>query len=416
MSYEGNVKYTVKILKRMAICLLAVLLLLCVACNPTSQDQDEKPQEPASEYDNEYFKYRDGLGNTYMKLTGEKTLNVAYMGSFVSYGNGATKAEVAYPALVTGWLKEQFPNAEIAEHNASVPHASSAFGAYRVKEMLNSFTPDLVFLEYSLSDYYVADRYSLADTSRYFESIIRQLRSANPYCDIVILHATDGTLVKENVLYHDQASLQNDLGAVYRIPYINVGYQMCQENSMKEGLSSAAWETYFSDSITPNDKGHAAYAAVIQKYLNVALKEAPAKTPITALAEKALPSSQNSNLLLNGTFVKATDLQVISQTGWQMNTTDRGMGEYGQPIGYWYTEDRTNALIFKVTGEEISLFCTAARSITYKIDDQAEVTVAKNNHPALLALSLSAGEHTVTISCNDVWTKGKFEVVGVFVG
>lgn len=362
-------------------------------------------------YSNEYFQYRDGLLNTYAKLTQDEQLTVAYMGGSVTYGIGASDLSDSYRSRTTAWLKSQFPNATITEVNAAVPSACSAFGAYWVDEIVLPRVPDLVFVEYAINDYYARDKYSLTDVSRHYETIIRKLRRANPACDIVALYTTDNTCSMLNTPYFEQAETQDGIAAMYGIPSINVGYQSCKELSLTSGINSAGWYTYYTDGVHPTEEGYAQYAKVITRCLQTALIEAPKFFMNISATPKNMPASKNSDLIMNSRYIPAVSMNA---TGWALNSTGVGVGGFGHTPGYLYTNSSDAAVTFSVTGKDIALFCTlGGRSITYTIDGGEEIAISTNNHPMPLGLELSDEEHTIAVRCNDATADSPFVIAGV---
>ena len=85
------------------------------------------------------------MGNTYARLTKDKTLNIAYFGGSVTGGVGGTNG--GWRTLTTNWFKEQFPDAQVNEIYAAIGGTASYWGSFRVDSAVLKKNPDLVFVE-----------------------------------------------------------------------------------------------------------------------------------------------------------------------------------------------------------------------------------------------------------------------------
>ncbi|MBR5011709.1 MAG: SGNH/GDSL hydrolase family protein, partial [Clostridia bacterium] len=128
-------------------------------------------------------KYLGALSNTYSKLTKDKKLKVVYFGGSVTAGSGASHGSYCWRGLIGEWLKNNFPEAEITNCNKALGETGTHLGVYRLKKAVSEEKPDLLFIEYSINDYYDKASYERASTQ--FETIVRQVREQLPECDIV---------------------------------------------------------------------------------------------------------------------------------------------------------------------------------------------------------------------------------------
>ena len=124
----------------------------------------------------DFIETRDGLPNTFAKLTGGRKTVVAYFGGSITAGAGASKPELCYRSLFTKYLKEHFPKADVAEVNAALGGTGSWLGAFRLKEDVLSKKPDLVLVEFAVNDGGAPEPQVIAS----MEGIVRQILRGRP--------------------------------------------------------------------------------------------------------------------------------------------------------------------------------------------------------------------------------------------
>ena len=96
--------------------------------------------------------------------------------------------------MVTNWLEETYPDADMTMIKVAIGSAGSQWGAYSVSEDVLSHDPDLVFVEFAVNDNICAGegKYDAEKAKLYYETIIRKIHEASPQCDIVALYTTNG--------------------------------------------------------------------------------------------------------------------------------------------------------------------------------------------------------------------------------
>lgn len=234
-------------------------------------------QEAESHDYDDYINYRNGLGNTYSALTtGNKDLNVVYFGGSVTAGSGASNSSVtSWRALIGNWITNNFPTATVNNISQAIGETGSYLGCYRVARDIVSKAPDLLFIEYSINDYY--DGASSDRASMQFETIVRNVKAAYPNCDIVAVYVTSyGTLSTQiNGNLHKQAQAHEDICIKYNIPSIHVGRALANVISSTEGWTKQSshsddevWHTYVKDDVHPLDAGYEIYYNVIKEFFN----------------------------------------------------------------------------------------------------------------------------------------------------
>ncbi len=359
--------------------------------------------------DTQYAKFRKGLNNTYAKLTKEKELTIAYVGGSITAGASATSAKTeSYRALTTAWFKKQFPDATITEINMGIGMAGSKLPAYYVKTELVPQKPDLIFLECAINDYIERNSTPIDQVKAQYETIIRQLRTADPTCEFVALYTTNAAVSATDEFF-EQAAVQDAVAAHYGIPSIDIGNYLRDKTGMTTAANSTAftnlWNTYFADSAHANVAGHAKYGEILIESLEkafTAVKEAG----VTAITKKTMPTAQNSGLMMNTAYIDADEIPAA--TGWTLT----GSGRFKNLVA--------NAeFTYTFTGTGISLFLQAASgtSFQYAVDGgtMQTVSIASGNTyhlPLPVVEGLTSGQHTITFK---VPTAGTMKISAILV-
>ena len=336
------------------------------------------------------------LSNSYIKLTERKFLTVGYLGGSVTVGSGSTNQDTkSWRALTTQWLKNRYPNAAVNEVNVSSGSTGTLYGAGRVSEQLMSKNPDIVFVEYAVNDYYQG--YTQAESERYMESIVRTIRSKNPYTDIIFVYTTDIGLKGMKTQWIEAF---DNVAERYHILKIDLGAELLNEI----GSDSTDWAyngKYFSDSVHPTDAGHEKYASFVEKFLKDNLIFA------NSLMSYGMPEAMRTDLLLNCEFYTPDEIaQQNEGKGSVENTAFVFPSDVGETIKLKF--NGTNiGMAWKLRSEE--------PEISICIDDQEYISLPNGNMDGtqkLLYENLSDGAHTLTIKRNSGTTG--FNIYAIF--
>ncbi len=218
-------------------------------------------------------KYLGALSNTYSKLTKDKKLKVVYFGGSVTAGSGASHGSYSWRGLIGEWLKNNFPEADITNCNKALGETGTHLGVYRLNKAVIEEKPDLLFIEYSINDFY--DKASYERSSAQFETIVRQVREKLPKCDIVTILVIDqyGASAAVNTDdpidgLHTQAKAHEMISDAYEIPTIHVGRAFVRE-FLPKGFEPGGkeWKEHVKDIVHPTDKGYMAYYTVIKEFM-----------------------------------------------------------------------------------------------------------------------------------------------------
>lgn len=221
----------------------------------------------------------------FQKLARQKALSIVYFGGSITDGVGASDAEkTSWRALMTGWFRRNFPDADIRSRNASMRGTGSELGAFRVAEHCLSHRPDLVFVEFAVNDWRLPE----AEILRYSEGIARQLRRAESQPDLIFVYATMKRLAK---LYPGtlppSVTAHRCVAAHYEITEINAGASMLRAIE----ANSLTWNQLTIDGVHPTNAGHAFYAGEIARVLESHHKRAVRPQPPLALPAPLSPDS-----------------------------------------------------------------------------------------------------------------------------
>ncbi len=372
-------------------------------------------EEAESHNYDEYINYRNDLGNTYSKLTKDKELNVVYFGGSVTAGTGSSDSEVtSWRARVGNWLKTNFPAANVTNYRQAIGETGTYLGCYRVAKDVVSKAPDLLFIEYSINDYYDSASYDRAQMQ--FETIVREVKTAYPNCDIVTILVTNyGTVenARKNIM-HGAAQAHEDICKAYNIPSIYVGGALgdalgetwtAKDNYEDDDV----WMNYVADSVHPNDAGYEIYYNVIKEFLNNELKHSKYDGTIKT---NPMPQIQNKyKYLFDGdiTYIDEGDTTKVTY-----DTTNEGIiyepdknpgivskDDY---CGILYVKpgyDGTISVNFKGT-ELVMLACygydkTNEYQVSVDGGETWKTMQYTDKNPVVIAAGLESGEHTALI-------------------
>lgn len=213
---------------------------------------------------------RDGLPNVLKKLSAGGKVRVAYLGGSITEAAG-------WRVLSRQWLQKQYPQAEIAEINATFSGTTSAFGAFRVGREVLAERPDLLFVEFAVND----GEKDPQRTRHAMESIVRQTWTASPTTDICFIY----TISKSSLPLYQSGRMpvavenMEKVAAHYGVTSINFGPSVAElEKSGKliftaplpaPGKTDAPHEEkilFSGDGVHPHpETGHPLYLAAIQR-------------------------------------------------------------------------------------------------------------------------------------------------------
>ncbi len=345
------------------------------------------------------------MNNTYLALT-HKKLNVAYFGGSVTDGHGATARANSWRALTTRWLQDTY-DAQVTEVNGAIGGTGTKYGVYRAVEhlQLRTVTPDLVFVEFAVNDYY--DGLTAQQAGFNMEHILNTIYDYAPKADIVMVLTGNYATMSGNNDFVTRTA-HKAVAKAYRIPTIDVAtplwHRMCEENGgTAPSQGSDVWKKYVTDEVHPADAGYAEYAATVQAFLKDTL-DAGRCIPTEAVdAYRPADTLQDIRTLLSprvDTFAGCTfeDADITLKTSG---------GSITDPVGGLITSKANTTFAFDFQGTGLSLWLSGTGAQpssgsleitidTVKIKDVAFTNIT--NHTLIpIKSGLTQGTHTVTV-------------------
>lgn len=130
-----------------------------------------------------YHNHRNLLENSYLKFYKEKQGRVVFLGGSITFNPG-------WRDSVCQYLSETFPETTFDFINAGIPSMGSTPGAFRFeRDVLKNGAVDLLFIEAAVND--DTNRRTPQEIIRGMEGIVRHALTANPFCDMVMMHFVD---------------------------------------------------------------------------------------------------------------------------------------------------------------------------------------------------------------------------------
>jgi len=199
---------------------------------------------------------RGSLKNSTLKFETEKKGRVVFLGGSITFNNG-------WRDSVCNYIQQKFPETEFDFINAGIPSMGSTPGAFRFeRDVLKNGKVDLLFLEAAVND----DTNSTppSEITRGMEGIVRHAKTANPYCDIVIMHFVDPSKMESyrNGKVPEVIQLHEKVAEHYNISTINLAKEVTERIDTGE----FNWEDDFKD-LHPSPFGQNIYFQSIKQFL-----------------------------------------------------------------------------------------------------------------------------------------------------
>lgn len=379
------------IMKKVISIIISILLIAALAAPAVFAAGEQKTHN----YD-DYINYRDPLANTYRRLTEDKKLKAVYFGGSVTAGYGSSNAGLySWQSLSSAWLKSNFPEANISVVNTAIGESGTYLGTYRLEQDVIAQNPDLLFIEYAINDKYKGS--SKEQAALQYETIVREVRSALPNCDIVTLLVTDKTASELLPELYPTAAGHEMIAEAYNIPTVNVGAALIASMSDK----SAEWDTYFTDTVHPTDAGYKKYYDCLEEFLYNSLI---CEDLSSADVGHNMPEIQSEHLLdgnrmslmgerMQGYLVSADGFTYSDQLYYGPAATPH-MGYYTCPKG------TAGEITFSFEGTELAIWTNFYNGSTVDISvdgGEASRVTCDRHAPTTLVSKLESRVHTVKI-------------------
>ncbi len=384
----------------------------------TEKESEEDMLSPIEGKYAEYIYRRNDLHNTLYKLKEEKKLKVLYYGGSVTYGVGASAREkTSWRALFTNYLKESYPDAEIESINSAISGTGSLLGLFRLERDVIPHNPDLIFIEYSINDFYLGageDQIKIQN-----ETMIRRLYEMNPNIDIVYVFTEGVTSATTGIRdkLHKGSKPQNEIAEYFGINSVNVGRALTDTISDKSSASSEEWKQYFQDGVHPVDKGYAAYFEVLKDFFEnqeKIYKDGEIK------AHK-IPENPLVGVMEEYTMIAGNELESIASGDWKFNPDSSYIPNINSVYQGSLSPKATGSeLTYTFTGKGFSIFFSgnAYKYLECSIDGSDwKIPVSDGNRPLTIFFDngVEAKEHTVKLRIKNGAEKLDFEIFGLLI-
>ncbi|MDF3130855.1 SGNH/GDSL hydrolase family protein [Kiritimatiellaeota bacterium B1221] len=228
------------------------------------------------------------------------------IGGSITRGAAASTRENGYVSLFAKWLDGV--SAEGCECvNAGIGASNSHFGAFRVGRDLLSFDPDIITIEYAVNDF------DNPETEQSYESLIRQCLNhpGRPAVILIFTMRKEGTNCQE---------LQARIGKHFHLPMLS--YRDAMYPDIETGTMN--WADLSPDEVHPNDAGHRCIADMLSRFV----EESLADETVPPLLKSFKLRNSESTKFDSGRILDATDLEVISNKGWETGPHKGGYTGY----------------------------------------------------------------------------------------
>lgn len=231
----------------------------------TTEDKEIPLIHPGDFYNEKECTVRKGLPNFYSKIKKGQEVTVAFIGGSITQG------EYCYRLQTTQYMENAFSGVRFKWINAGVSGTGTDLGAFRIREQVLQYNPDLIFIEFAVNGGYPDG----------MEGMIRKIIKENPYTDICLIY----TIYTGQTAFYQKGDIPQvikrleDIAAHYQVPSIHLGMEVAElekEGQLlwKGSKETAAGKILFSnDGVHPIADGGNLYAAAIARGLKKIQKE-----------------------------------------------------------------------------------------------------------------------------------------------
>lgn len=203
-----------------------------------------------------YHTIRGSLNNSSLKFEKEKKGRVVFLGGSITYNSG-------WRDSVCNFFQQNFPDTQFEFINAGIPSMGSTPGAFRFeRDVLKNGKVDLLFVEAAVND--DTNKTAQKEIIRGMEGIVRHAKTANPLCDIVMMHFVDPGKMEEyrKEVVPEVIQLHEKVAEHYNISTINLAKEVTERIDALE----FNWENDFKD-LHPSPFGQNIYFQSMKQFL-----------------------------------------------------------------------------------------------------------------------------------------------------
>lgn len=199
---------------------------------------------------------RRTLGRFFDKLRAGRTVTIGFIGEGATAGNGASRPGKEFRSLIGFWLRDQYPKAQIEIIDAAVPGTGSLYATLRLRRDLLASKPDLVFIEFALSD----STENEIIVRKSVEGMLRQMLVVPQPPEIVMLYPAS----PDKIVPTDASK---SMAARYGIPTIDLQAAIRPQIESGTLATSTIWPRNQTPAGALTDAGHRFYAEQIIEFL-----------------------------------------------------------------------------------------------------------------------------------------------------
>ena len=203
-----------------------------------------------------YHTIRGSLNNSSLIFEKEKKGRVVFLGGSITYNSG-------WRDSVCIFIQQKFSNTEFEFINAGIPSMGSTPGAFRFeRDVLKNGKVDLLFIEAAVND--DTNKTAPKEIIRGMEGIVRNAKTANPLCDIVMMHFVDPGKMEDyrKGVVPEVIQLHEKVAEHYNISTINLAKEITERIDALE----FNWENDFKD-LHPSPFGQNIYFQSMKQFL-----------------------------------------------------------------------------------------------------------------------------------------------------
>ena len=327
----NNKKEVEKIMKKnfLFLCVLMASLSFCAAKEVNYMEEKSEVR----------------IQNVLAKIRRGEDVTVAVLGGSITTGYNSNPLEKNSWAAKTGeWFKNLATKnkCKLTFLNEGVSGTDSAFAAARVKDHIINHNVDLVILEFSVNDLWLAP----SVRNRTYEGVIRQIMNNSETAVLALFLNT-----KENGL-PGQQSEQQKITDYYHIPFVS--WKDCV---LQGGTDISAFDSFYdgAETVHPNNAGHASIAKYVINTLQWYWDNLPSDKKIEKPVKK-LPAPFIDNSYEFVEYYHKDNLKPVQNDGWKEGTprhddwVKRGNVREG-----WQTDKVGGEITFEVEGSVIGV-------------------------------------------------------------
>ncbi|QZE12990.1 SGNH/GDSL hydrolase family protein [Halosquirtibacter laminarini] len=364
--------------------------------------QNHTPIDPHLDSKN-FHQYRDGITNSLLKFTRNKTARVAFLGGSITYNHG-------WRDSISTYLTKRFPNTKFEFIAAGIPSMGSTPAAFRLeRDIKNLESIDLLFEEAAVND--SSNGRTNKEQKRAMEGIVRHLREKNQEMDIVLMHFVDPSKIATYNNGETPAVIKNheSVAKHYEIPSINLALEVTERINNEE----FNWKDDFKN-LHPSPFGQGVYAHSMITFLENSWSRGVAQDD--KVTRYTMPKALDKHNYSHG-ILKSVKLDYKTK-GWEYIPSWVPTDKVGTRANYHHVPmlvaSKTNKkLKYKFHGKAIGIAIAAgpdAGILEYAIDNKEwkrqNLATKWSNHIHLpwyyiLDAELEEGEHTLYLRMVD---------------